>query len=159
MSLELSDPIVVRAVSPADDERRPVEPAHVSTFCRGGLGQLGDDGDPYCGQIRSNGVGPAPTSGLSRSEQDRPFVGEENRIVRVDGVGISWDVGISDDDLRSGVLELGSKRGVLVMRARWVGGLEPAVLAPRRQITRIGFANVNATQSTGLVLDHERQYR
>jgi hypothetical protein len=62
-------------------------------------------------------VGLAPTPRLSRSEQDRPVVGQENRIVRVDGVGISRDVGISNDDLRSGVLELGSERGVLVMRA------------------------------------------
>lgn len=159
VSLELGDPFVVRAVSPADDERRRVEPAHVSTFCCGGLAELGDLADPHCGQIRSDGVRLAPTPGLSRSKQDCPVVGQENRIVRVDGVGISWDVGISNEDLRSGVLELGSERGVLVMRARRIGGLEPAVLAPCRQIARIGFAHVHATQPTRLILDHARQFR
>ena len=89
MSLELGDPFVVRAVSPADDERRCVEPAHVSTFCCGAVGELGDHADPQCGQIRSDGLRLASTPGLSRSEQDRPVVGQENRIVRVDGVGIS----------------------------------------------------------------------
>jgi selenide, water dikinase len=138
---ERPDARVVRAVAASHEERPLVEPDRIAALRERWRSEPACDGNAGLDEVGRHGVGLAAPPFLPGTEEDRAPVGDDGRVVDVDGVGIRPVRRLREDDLGPRLRQEGAKGLVLGRHHGWIGLPPPAVGPPERRILRPGRAH------------------
>ena len=108
------DARIVRAVAAPDEQRVVVEPEHVAPVCRRGLFHPRGDRHARLRQCRLERAGFVDALLLAEAKEDRTGVGDQDRVVDGDRVGVSGTRGVGQDDFCARVGEQLAERRVLL---------------------------------------------
>ena len=150
---QLRDAGAVRAVADPGQERPFVQPEQVAAFGRRRRLQSARDRDPELRQIRGERLRLRTAPLLTRTQQDRAGVGEQQGVVRVDRVGITRDRSATEDHLGPAARQLLAKGRVLLGDPARVGLTVPAIRGPRAQVGRLRSSHVDTAERSSSGLD------